>query len=63
MDKTYQSLWFLSHQPSAPTQLISTLQVELANINDIYNSCKPTIISVINHINTDPSFDEHSNAV
>ena len=39
---------------------ISTLQVELSNIDDIYNSCKPTIISAINLINTNPSFDGKS---
>ena len=32
------------------------------NINEIYNSCKPTIISAINLLNTDPSFDEHVNS-
>ena len=60
MDKTCQLLQFLNHQPSAPTQLISTLQVELNNINDIHNSCKPNIISAIYLMNTDPSFNGHS---
>ena len=58
--RTHQILQFLNQQPSAPTQLISTLQVELSNIDDIYNSCKPTIISTINLINTNPSFDGKS---
>ena len=58
--RTCQLLQFLSQQPSEPTQLILTLQVELSNINDIYNSCKPTIISAINLINTNPSFDGKS---
>ena len=31
-------------------------------INDMYNSCKPTIISAINLLNTDPSFDGHINS-
>ena len=39
VDKTHQLLQFLSHQPAAPTHLISSLQVELTTINDIYNSC------------------------
>ena len=26
----------------------------------MYNSCKPTIISAVNFLNTDPSFDEHT---
>ena len=37
----------LDQQPSAPTQLLSTLQVELSNIKDIYNSGKTTIISAV----------------
>ena len=59
VDGTCQLLQFLSHWPAAATHLISPLQVELTNINDIYNSCKPTVISAINHKNTDPSFDGH----
>ena len=43
VDKTHQLLQFLSHQPAASTHLISPLQEELTTINDIYNSCKPTI--------------------
>ena len=38
MDRTHQLLQVLSQQPSAPTQLLATLQVELTNINDIYIS-------------------------
>ena len=59
LDKTCQLLLFLCHQPAAPTHLISPLQVELTTINDMYNSCKLTIISAINLLNTDPSFDGH----
>ena len=59
MDKTCQLLLFLSHHSAAPTHLLSPLQVELDTINDIYNTCKPTIISAINLLNTDPSFDGH----
>ena len=62
VDRTHQLLQFLSHQPAAPTHLISPLQVELTNINDMYDSCKPTIISAINLLNTDPSFDGHINS-
>ena len=36
--------------------------MDLTNINDIYDSCKPTIISAINLLNTDPSFDGHVNS-
>ena len=34
--------------------------VELTTVNDMYNAYKPTIISAINLLNTDPSFDGHS---
>ena len=59
LDKTCQLLLFLGHQPAAPTHLLSLLQVELTTINDMYNTCKPTIISAINLLNTDLSFDGH----
>ena len=62
LDKTHQLLLFLSHQPAAPIHLISPLQVELTTINDMYNSCKPTIISTINLLNTDPPFDGNINS-
>ena len=61
MDRTHQLLQILSQQPSEPTQLLATLQVELTNINDIYISCKPIIIPAINLLNIDPSFNGHSN--
>ena len=59
LDKTCQLLLFLSHQPTAPTHLLSPLQVELTTISNMYNFCKPTIISAINLLNMDPSFDGH----
>ena len=61
MDKTHLLLKFISHHPATPTHLISPLQVELATINDTYISCRPTIISAINLLNTDPSFNDHVN--
>ena len=60
MDKTHQLLQFLSQQPSTPTQLLATLQVELTNINNIYISYRPIILAAINILNMDPSFDGHS---
>ena len=45
--RTQQLLCSLDQQPSVQTQLLSTLQVELSNIDDIYNSGKTTIISAI----------------
>ena len=59
MDKTCQLLLFLSHCPTAPTHLLCPLQVELGTISDMYDSCRPTILSAINLLDTDPSFDGH----
>ena len=46
-DRTQQLLQSLNQYPSAPTQLLLTLQLELSNIKDIYNSGKTTITSAI----------------
>ena len=61
MDRMWQLLQSLSHQPSAPPHLISALQAELTNLNDIYTSYKPIIITAINLLDTDPSFNRSSN--
>ena len=61
MDKTCQLLLLLNHHSAAPTYLLTPLQVELDTVNDMYDSCRPIIISAINLLNTDPSFDEHMN--
>ena len=58
--RTCQLLHFLNQQPSALTQLLSMLQVEVTNIEDMYNSCKTTIIFAINLLHTNPSFDGQS---
>ena len=58
--RTQQLLHFLDQQPSAPTQLLSMLQVELTNIEDIYDCCKTNIISAIDLLHTNPSFDRQS---
>ena len=47
----------MDQQPSAQTQLLSMLQVELSNIEDIYNSGKTTIISAIKLLQSNPSFN------
>ena len=60
LDKTCQLLLSLTYQPAAPSHLLSPLQVELTTISDMYNSSKSTIISAINLLNTDPSFDGHT---
>ena len=59
LDKTHQLLLFLTHQPAAASHLLSPLQVEL---NHMYISCKSTIISAINLLNIDPSFDGHTHS-
>ena len=46
-DRTQQLLRSLDQHPSSPTQLLSTLQLELSNIKDIYNSGETTITSAI----------------
>ena len=62
MDKTQQLLLFVSHPPAAPTHLLSPLQVELDTIKDMSDSYRPTIISAINLLNTDPSFNGYMNS-
>ena len=42
----------MDQHPSAPTQLLTTLQLELSNIQDIYQSSKTTITSTINLLNS-----------
>ena len=58
--RTQQLLCSLDQQPSVQTQLLSMLQVELSNIEDIYNSGKTTIISAIKLLQSNPSFDGKS---
>ena len=61
MDRTCQIIQSISHWPSTLTQILSALQAELTNINDIYTSHKLIIIPAINILATDPSFDGNSN--
>ena len=51
--KTQQLLRSLDQHPSAPTQLLSTLQLELSNIQDIYNSGE-TITSAMKLLQSNP---------
>ena len=46
-DRTQQLLQSLNQHPSAPTQLLSTLQLELSSIKDIYSSGETTMASAI----------------
>ena len=47
LTRTQQFLRSLDQHPSAPTQLLSALQLELSNIQDIYSSGESTITSAI----------------
>ena len=49
---TQQILRSLDQHPSAPIQLLTTLQLELSNIQDIYQSSKTIITSAINLLNS-----------
>ena len=49
--RAQQFLRSLDQHPSTPTQLLSTLQLELSNIQDMYNSGESTIISAIQSLN------------
>ena len=53
-DRTQQLLRSLDQHPSAPAQLLSTLQLELSNIKDIYNSHETTITSAIKLLQSNP---------
>ena len=61
MDRTCQIIHSLNQWPSALTQLLSALQTELNNINDIYNSYKPIIIPAINLLATETLIDGNAN--
>ena len=52
LTRTKQFLRSLDQHPSAPTQLLTTLQLELSNIQDIYKSSKTTITSAIQLLNS-----------
>ena len=52
LTRMQQFLRSLDQHPSAPTQLLTTLQVELSNIQDIYKSSKTTITSAIKLLNS-----------
>ena len=54
-----QLLRSLGQQPSAPTPLLSTLQLELPSTQDMYNSGETTIISAIKITAIQPTTDPH----
>ena len=52
LTRPQQFLRSLEQHPSASTQLLTTLQLELSNIQDIYQSSETSITSAINLINS-----------
>ena len=52
LTRSQQFLRSLEQHPSAPTQLPTTLQLELSNIQDIYKSSKTSITSAVNLLNS-----------
>ena len=58
-DRTQQLLQYLDQHPSAPTKLLSILQLELSNIKDIYNSGKTTITSAKKTTTIQPTAHTH----
>ena len=52
LTRTQQFLRSLDQHPSAPTQLLTTLQLELSNIEDVYKSSETTITSAIQLLNS-----------
>ena len=52
LTRMQQFLRSLDQHPSAPTQLLTTLQLKLCNIQDIYKSSETTITSAIQLLNS-----------
>ena len=52
LTRTQQFLRSLEQHPSASTQLLTTLQLELSDIQDIYKSSETSITSAINLLNS-----------
>ena len=50
--RTHQFLRSLEQYPSASMQLLTTLQLELTNIQDIYKSNEATIVSAVSLLNS-----------
>ena len=57
MGRTQQLLNFLQQKPLAPIYMISALQVELTNLDLIYTSYKPLILTATQLLSREPAFD------
>ena len=60
MGRTQQLLNSIQQKPLAPTYLISALQAELTNLDSIYTSYKPLILTATQLLRSKPSFDRVS---
>ena len=57
MARTQQLLNSLQQKPLAPTYIISALQAELTNLDSIYTSYKPLILTATQLLRRKPTFD------
>ena len=55
--RTQQLLNSLQQRPLAPTYILSALQAELANLDSIYTSYKPLILTANQLLRRDSTFD------
>ena len=55
VEETQQLLNLLQQKPLAPSYIMSALQVELANLDSIYTSCKPLILTATKLLSKEPT--------
>ena len=60
MGRTQQLLNSLQQKPLAPTYSLSALQAELTNLDSIYTSYKPLILTATQLLRREPTFDSVS---
>ena len=60
MGRMQQLLNSLQQKPLAPTYILSSLQAELANLDSIYTSYKPPILTMTQLLRGKPTFDKVS---
>ena len=56
MERTQQLLNSIQQKPLAPTHMISTLQIELTNLDSTYTSYRPFILAATKLLKREPSF-------
>ena len=60
MARTQQLLHSIQQKPLAPTHMISTLQVEITNLDSIHTTYRPLILAATQLLKNEPSFNEVS---